>query len=87
MENTGFVYSEIRNLIQEVSCKLRTAGYKDEAEAFISLTHIVGHRVEEVNLPNADWALTHLTDYLDNCNHLNSYINENHESVKVNIRS
>lgn len=76
MEDTDFDYVSVRLLMQEVFYKLKKAGHEEEANAVASLTHVIGHRLVYVQLPDTGSALRDLMDYLDDCNLLNDYITD-----------
>lgn len=69
-------YSEIRTLMDRAQLLLSKSGYKEESKAVIALCHFMAYKTNQFTGHDKEESRT---DFLEDCNTLNQYINyENH---------
>lgn len=87
MKKEKLDYSRIRLATQEVFYNLRKAGYEREADAVSDLINIIGNKIEtDVNANLGPvFILDREEDFIDNCNNLINYINEELSRKKIAI--
>jgi hypothetical protein len=81
MNEPIFRYGDIKRTMHDVVCKLEAAGYPEEAKAMASLTHIIAHRVQEIDISNK-WGVEYLIEYFEHQGSLIKYINDGESKIK-----
>lgn len=68
-----FRYGVIKNLMGHIINQLDEAGHVDEAQAMLAITHVIGSRIEPIDITNS-WGVDYQTECLTHQRDLLAYL-------------